>query len=227
MTDLVYVHAGFGNAAVPYEDAWAHQRRLHDQRVAGEVPDTCLLLEHQPVYTAGKRTRPWERPDGDVPVVDVDRGGQITWHGPGQLTGYPIVALPQPTDVAAYVRHIEETLIRVCAELGLETGRVDGRSGVWVPGEPSAGTPDRKVAAIGIRVSRGVAMHGFALNCDCDLGWFDHIVPCGIQDAGVTSLTRELDRTVSIRSVVPLVERHLADVLALVPAGGAAAGRGV
>lgn len=226
MTGLVYVHEGFGGAAVAYEDAWAHQRRLHEQRVAGQVSDTCLLLEHQPVYTAGKRTRSWERPDGDVPVVDVDRGGQITWHGPGQLTGYPILALPQPTDVAGYVRRVEEALIRVCAELGLDTVRVGGRSGVWVPGDPPAGAPERKVAAIGIRVSRGVAMHGFALNCDCDLGWFDRIVPCGIQDAGVTSLTRELGRTVPVRDVVPLVERHLADVLELSPAGDAAAGCG-
>ncbi len=221
MADLVYVHAGFGDAAVPYEDAWASQRRLHAQRVAGEVPDTCLLLEHTPVYTAGKRTRQLDRPTDGTPVVDVDRGGQITWHGPGQLTGYPVVALPDQADVLAYVRRIEEALIRVCADLSLDAVRVEGRSGVWVRGD-AAGARDRKVAAIGIRVARGATMHGFALNCDCDLAWFDRIVPCGISDAGVTSLTQELGREITVADAVPLVESRLAEVLGSEPVAGPA-----
>jgi lipoyl(octanoyl) transferase len=208
--DLVLVHAGFGERAVPYEQAWELQRELHERRVTGQIPDVCLLLEHPPVYTAGKRTEPLDRPIGDpgAPVIDVDRGGKITWHGPGQLVGYPIVRLADPVDVVAYVRTIEEALIRTCADLGLETTRVEGRSGVWVPG-----TPDRKIAAIGIRVSRGVTMHGFEINCDCDLSWFDRIVPCGIRDAGVTSLSAELGRQVSVTEVLALSEQRLAEVL--------------
>jgi lipoyl(octanoyl) transferase len=166
---------------VAYDDGWALQQELHAQVVAGTHGDVVLLLEHEPVYTAGKRTEPWERPVDGARVVDVDRGGKITWHGPGQVTGYPIVRLPDPVDVVAYVRRLEQVLIDVCGDLGLATGRVEGRSGVW--------TPDgaRKVAAIGIRVSRGVAMHGFALNCDNSLAAYDAIVACGIADAGVTT----------------------------------------
>jgi lipoyl(octanoyl) transferase len=209
-SDLVFVHAGFGEHAVPYPEAWDLQRRLHERRVAGEIADTVLLLEHPPVYTAGKRTEPLDRPIGDpgAPVIDVDRGGKITWHGPGQLVGYPIVQLKDPVDVVAYVRTIEEALMRACADLGLETKRVEGRSGVWVPG-----TPDRKVAAIGIRVSRGVTMHGFEVNCDCDLSWFDRIVPCGIRDAGVTSLSAELGRQVPVAETLALCEQRLAEAL--------------
>jgi lipoyl(octanoyl) transferase len=208
---LVYVHAGFGLDAVPYEEAWAEQRRLVEAREADDVPDTVLLLEHPSVYTAGKRTDPAERPTDGTPVVDVDRGGKITWHGPGQLVGYPILKLGVPVDVVAHVRRVEEALIRVCADLGVSATRVHGRSGVWVLGRD--GSQDRKVAAIGIRVRRGVTMHGFALNCDCDLRWFDRIVPCGISDAGVTSLAAELGRNVGVAEAVPLVERHLSDVL--------------
>ena len=207
VADLVYVHAGL----VPYEQAWAEQRRLHAEVADGTRPDTVLLLEHPPVFTAGRRTNSWERPTDGTPVVDVDRGGRITWHGPGQLVGYPIVRLPHPMDVVAHVRRVEEALIRTCADLGLPTVRVEDRSGVWVTG--AGGAQDRKVAAIGIRVSRGVAMHGFALNADPDLTWFDRIVPCGLTDAGVTSLSRELGRDVTVAEVTPLVERHLADVL--------------
>ncbi|MCY7364175.1 MAG: lipoyl(octanoyl) transferase LipB [Frankiaceae bacterium] len=187
---------------VPYDQAWRLQQAVHAE-VADGGEDVALLLEHPPVYTAGKRTDPWERPQDGTPVVDVDRGGKITWHGPGQLTGYPIVRLADPVDVVAYVRRLEQVLIDVCAELGLATDRVDGRSGVW--------TPDgaRKVAAIGIRVSRGVTMHGFALNADPDLTAYDRIVPCGIADATVTSLSRELGRDVPVAEVLPLVERHL------------------
>ena len=211
--ELVFIHAGFGNEAVGYEQAWALQRDLHARRAAGRIPDVCLLLEHPPVYTAGRRTEPADRPlsDPGAPVIEVDRGGKITWHGPGQLVGYPIIALPEPIDVVAYVRMVEEALIRTCAEAGLETGRVTGRSGVWVPG--SGGRQDRKVAAIGIRVSRGVTMHGFALNCDNDLSWFDRIVPCGISDASVTSLTAELGRETGVASTLEAAERHLASVL--------------
>lgn len=190
-----------------YQAAWDEQRRLHEAVVAGEQGDTVLLLEHPSVYTAGKRTEPWDRPVDGTPVIDVDRGGKITWHGPGQLVGYPIVKLPDPVDVVAYVRRTEQLLIDVCAEFGLAAGRVEGRSGVWVP-EDDRG-PARKVAAIGIRVARGVTLHGFSINCDCDLGYFDRIVPCGIRDAGVTSLTAELGRPVTVADVLPVVERHL------------------
>jgi lipoyl(octanoyl) transferase len=193
---------------VPYEDGWALQRARHAE-VADGAEDLVLLLQHEPVYTAGKRTDPWERPSDGTPVVDVDRGGKITWHGPGQLTGYPLLRLADPVDVVAYVRRTEQLLLDVCADLGLATARVDGRSGVW--------TPDgaRKVAAIGIRVARGVTMHGFALNCDPDLSAYDRIVPCGIADAGVTSLSRELGRDVTVEQVLPLVERRLPELLAL------------
>jgi len=207
-----FAHAGFGAAAVPYPQAWDLQRLLHERRVGGEIPDTCLLLEHEPVYTAGKRTGPLDRPltDPGIPVIDVDRGGKITWHGPGQLVGYPILKLAEPLDVIAYVRDLEEALMRSCADVGVATTRVEGRSGVWITEE---GQQDRKVAAIGIRVSRGVTMHGFELNCDCDLGWFGKIVPCGISDAGVTSLSAETGRPVTVASMIGTVQRHLADVL--------------
>jgi len=201
--ELVFVRGG----TIPYEQAWAEQRRLHAAVVAGDEADTVLLLEHPPVYTAGRRTTALERPTDGTAVIDVDRGGRITWHGPGQLTGYPIVALFDPVDVVAHVRRLEDALIGVCADLGVATGRVEGRSGVWVPADGRG--PDRKVAAIGIRVSRGVTMHGFGLNCDPDLSWFDRIVPCGIIDAEVTSISRELGRSVGVPDVLDLVETHL------------------
>ncbi|KOX06879.1 octanoyltransferase [Micromonospora sp. NRRL B-16802] len=194
-----------------YLAAWDEQRRLHESVVAGERGDTVLLLEHPSVYTAGKRTEPWDRPMDGTPVVDVDRGGKITWHGPGQLVGYPILRLPDPVDVVAYVRRTEQLLIDVCAEFGLAAGRVEGRSGVWVP-EDDRG-PARKVAAIGIRVARGVTLHGFSINCDCDLTYFDRIVPCGIRDAGVTSLTAELGRPITVADVLPVVERRLSTLV--------------
>jgi lipoyl(octanoyl) transferase len=212
--ELVFARLGLGDAAVGYLEAWDVQRQIHEQRVRGEIPDTCLLLEHQPVYTAGKRTDPLDRPLGDpgAPVIDVDRGGKITWHGPGQLTGYPIVALDEPIDVVSYVRTVEAALIGVCAEFGVEAGRVDGRSGVWLRGDGPA-EPDRKVGAIGIRVAKGVTMHGFALNCDCDLSWFDRIVPCGLRDAGVTSLSVEAGRRITVADTLDAVERHFAAAL--------------
>ncbi|GAA2327844.1 lipoyl(octanoyl) transferase LipB [Dactylosporangium salmoneum] len=190
-----------------YETALAEQRRIHAEVADGTAPDTVLLLEHPSVYTAGKRTEPADRPFDGTPVIDVDRGGKITWHGPGQLVGYPIVKLPDPVDVVAYVRRMEQMLIDVCADFGLATVRVEGRSGVWVAGDERG--PDRKVAAIGIRVSRGVTLHGFALNADCDLSRYDIFVPCGIRDAGVTSLSKELGRDVTVEDVLPVAERHL------------------
>ena len=205
---------------VPYLAAWDRQRELHAARVADTIPDTALLLEHDPVYTAGKRTEAWERPlesPGIPPVIDVDRGGRITWHGPGQLTGYPIVKLPDPVDVVAYVRRLEDVLIGACAAFDVVGTRVDGRSGVWIAADPATGRPTRKVAAIGIRVSRGVTMHGFALNCDCDLAAFAAIVPCGITDAGVTSLTAETGRHVTVADVLPIVQRQLPRLVTAVP----------
>jgi lipoyl(octanoyl) transferase len=187
---------------VDYLEAWDEQRRLHDAVVAGIRPDTILLLEHPSVFTAGKRTEPADRPFDGTPVVDVDRGGKITWHGPGQLVGYPIIKLPDPVDVVAYVRRTEQLLIDVCAEFGVHTERVEGRSGAWVRADDRG--PDRKIAAIGIRVARGVT-----LNCDCDLSNYDRFVPCGIRDAGVTSLSFELGRQVTVAEVLPVVEKHL------------------
>ncbi len=205
--------AGLGDDAVDYVAAWDLQRDVHASVVAGAAPDTVLLLEHPPVFTCGKRTDPHERPldPGGAPVIDVDRGGKITFHGPGQLVGYPIVTLPDHVKVVDYVRRVEEALIATCRDLGVVTARIPGRSGVWLRADERG--PERKVAAIGIRVSRGVTMHGFAINCDVDMSWYDRFVPCGIADAGVTSLSRELDREVTVREVVPLVERHLSSYL--------------
>ena len=195
---------------VDYRIAWQLQRELADARVAGGS-DTLLLLEHPPVYTAGRRTEPHERPADGTPVVDTDRGGKITWHGPGQLVGYPIIGLAEPLDVVNYVRRLEESLIKVCGDLGLDTIRVEGRSGVWVP--ERAGRPARKVAAIGVRVSRATTLHGFSLNCDCDLDAFARIVPCGISDADVTSLSAELQRTVAVDDVRTAVADAVCDAL--------------
>ena len=214
MTDLL-----LGNTTVrrlgrvDYLEAWELQRQLHDEVADGTAPNTVLLLEHPSVYTAGKRAEPADYPIDGTPVVPVDRGGKITWHGPGQLVGYPIVRLPDPIDVVAYARRTEQLLIDVCADLGLAATRVEGqgRSGVWVAADDRG--PARKVAAIGIRVARGVTMHGFALNCDCDLTAYDRFVPCGIRDAGVTSLSAELGRQVTVDEVLPLVEARLDSLL--------------
>ncbi|MFY9914584.1 MAG: lipoyl(octanoyl) transferase LipB [Nocardioidaceae bacterium] len=215
---LPFEHVGFGDQAMPYDQAWDLQRRLHAQRVADEIDDVVLMLEHPSVYTAGKRTEPQDRPVDGTPVIEVDRGGKITWHGPGQLVAYPITKLPAHVYVVDYVRRLEEALIRACADLGVATGRVKGRSGVWLAAELGAnGRPERKVAALGVRVSRGVTMHGLALNCDNATRGFDAIVPCGIADAGVTSLSAELGRDMPVEEVLPFVERHLADLLAWGP----------
>lgn len=216
---LRFREAGLVPDPIDYLAAWDLQREVHAEVVDGTTPGTVLLLEHPPVFTAGKRTRPEDRPldPGGAAVIDVDRGGQITFHGPGQLVGYPIVRLPDHVKVVDYVRRVEEALIAVCADFGLATARVPGRSGVWLRADPATGRIERKIAALGIRVSRGVTMHGFALNCDVDLGWYDRFVPCGISDAGVTSLSAELGRDVTVRDVLPSVERHLTDLLAWGP----------
>lgn len=250
MGEVRFVRMGFGAEAVEYLRAWEEQRQVHAARFADEIPDTVLLLEHPPVYTAGRRTADSERPLDGTPVIDVDRGGKITWHGPGQLVGYPIQKLPRPVDVVAHVRRLEEAMIRTCAEFGLETTRIEGRSGVWVLGDPVDQRPslgglsldldprmtdeefdprlngpeyapsnagqrreDRKLAQIGVRVSKGVTMHGFAMNINPDTTWFDRIIPCGIRDAGVTSLAAELGREVTIADVLPVIEKHLREVL--------------
>lgn len=250
MSELRFVRRGFGAEAVEYREAWDEQRRVHTARFADEIPDTVLLLEHPAVYTAGRRTADNERPLDGTPVVDVDRGGKITWHGPGQLVGYPIQKLPRPVDVVAHLRRLEEAMIRVCAEFGVATSRVEGRAGVWVLGDPVEQRPalgglaldfdprltddefdprlngpeyapsnagqrreDRKICAMGVRVAKGVTMHGFALNVNPDTSNFDKIIPCGIRDAGVTSLSYELGRELTIAEVLPVAERHLADVL--------------
>jgi lipoyl(octanoyl) transferase len=209
------VHLGFAPDYVDYEYAWDVQRDVHAKVAAGAEPDTTLLLEHRAVYTAGKRTEPHERPLDGTPVIDVDRGGKITWHGPGQIVGYPIVRLPEPVDVVAHVRRLEDMMIRVCADFGVEAGRVEGQSGTWILAaeDDPQDRPNRKIGAIGIRVSKSVTMHGFALNCDNDLGWADVIIPCGIVGAGVTSLSKELARDVPVQEVLPHVEKHLLDVL--------------
>jgi lipoyl(octanoyl) transferase len=195
-------HVGLAPHYVPYLDGWAHQRRVHADVVAGTRADTLLLLEHEAVFTAGKRTEAHERPDDGTPVVDVDRGGKITWHGPGQLVGYPIVRLPEPLDVVAHVRRLEALLITALGTLGVDGFRVEGRSGVWV--RRPLGVD--KVAAIGVRVEKGVTMHGFAVNCDNTLAGFRRIVPCGITDAGVTTVSEVRGADVSPADLVPAIE---------------------
>jgi lipoyl(octanoyl) transferase len=204
---IAFQHLGL----LPYDEAWDLQRRVHAHRVADEIPDTCLLLQHPPVYTAGRRTQDFERPVDGTAVIAVDRGGRITWHGPGQLVGYPIVRLPMPIDAVGHVRRLEQAIIAVCADFGVDAVQITGRSGVWVVDADS----ERKIAAIGVRISRCTTMHGFALNCNPDLSWFGRIVPCGIDDAEVTSLSRELGRDVTVGEVTTSVERHLTDVLEL------------
>ena len=186
---------------VEYVEMWDRQAELAAQRADGLINDQLLFLEHPNTYTAGKRTQPEDRPTNGLPVVDVDRGGRITWHGPGQLVCYPIIKLAEPVDVVDYVRRVEEAIIQVVRDLGLQdAGRVDGRSGVWIPGNDTR--PERKVGALGIRVTRGVTMHGLALNCNNTLEFYQHIVPCGITDAGVTTLSAELGRDVDTHDMI-------------------------
>ena len=202
---LVVERIGLEGNPLDYQSAWDLQRDMHQKIVAKSIPDSVLLLEHPSVYTAGRRTESFERPTDGTLVVDVDRGGKITWHGPGQLIGYPILHLPSPMDVVSHVRRLEDVLIGICTDFGLPTSRVKGRSGVWVLDQ----VEDRKIAAIGVRVAKGVTMHGFALNCNNDLSWFDRIVPCGIRDAGVTTLSKELGRNISVGEVADHAEFHL------------------
>lgn len=207
-----------------YMEAWDLQKRLHAEVAADAAPGTVVLLEHPPVYTAGRRTDPADRPVDGTPVIEVDRGGEITYHGPGQLVGYPIVKLP-PTGVGVvdFVRRLEEALIRTLAELDIVSGRIPHRTGVWLaadPGDPAAGIaprPERKIAAIGIRVSRKTTMHGFALNADMDMGAYDQIVPCGIRDAGVTTIALENGSSPSLAELAQMVQPHLDELLAFEP----------
>ncbi len=196
-----------GQRLIPYQEAWDRQRELHEAVCAGQSGNTVLMLEHESVFTAGRSTRPGDLPFDGSPVVQVDRGGRITWHGPGQLVAYPIVRLGEPLDVRRFVCRLEQAIIDTCADLGLATGRVEGRTGVWVAGE-------RKIAAIGVRVARGTTMHGLALNCSNALSAYDRIVPCGIRDAGVTTLTAELGRPVSVTEAAEPLSRHLRTELA-------------
>lgn len=197
---------GLGTELVDYQQAWERQRTIHAEVAAGTAPNTVLLLEHAAVYTAGRSTQPADRPFDGSPVVDTDRGGRITWHGPGQLVAYPIVRLGDPLDVRRYVCRLEQAIIDTCADFGLVAGRVEGRTGVWVDGS-------RKIAAIGVRVSRGATLHGLALNCCNDLSWYDRIVPCGIRDAGVTTLSAELDRPVTVLDAAGPLTDHLLEQL--------------
>jgi lipoyl(octanoyl) transferase len=205
------VVTGLSANSVPYVEALGLQRAIHRSVVSGDRPDTLLLLEHPDVYTAGKRTEDRERPTDGTPVIDVDRGGKITWHGPGQLVGYPIVRLAEPIDVVGYVRRLESMLIAVLADLGIDAGRVEGRSGVWIGYERVFGA--EKIAAIGIRVAEGVTMHGFSLNCNNGFAAYDRIIACGIEDAGITSITRVLGREVTTEDVVPLVSAHAESIM--------------
>lgn len=212
--DLAFVRLGLEETPsrlVDYRWAWDEQRRIHAEVADGTRPGTVLLLEHSDVYTAGRRTEAPERPQDGTPVIDVDRGGKITWHGPGQLVGYPIVRLPEGVYVVDYVRRLEEALIRTVRDYGLPAGRVAGRSGVWLPA--TADRPERKVVAIGIRVSRKTTQHGFALNVAPDLAAFERIIPCGIEDAGVTSLAAELSDPPTLAETSFAVETHLRDLL--------------
>jgi len=214
---LDFLYPGpLGTGLVDYREAWEAQRKLQAEVKSGEAGDTVLLLEHASVYTAGKRTAPQERPLDGTPVVDVDRGGKITWHGPGQLVGYPIVKLPEAVYVVDYVRRLEEALIALCREYELDrAARVTGRSGVWLPAE--GGKQERKIAAIGVRVAGGVTMHGFAFNVDPDLSAFDAIIPCGITDAGVTSLAAEIGESPSLPEIAHVLRPHLERYLSFEP----------
>jgi lipoyl(octanoyl) transferase len=218
---LEFVYPGLGSEQIDYRQAWDLQRTLHAAVSSGDEPSTVILLEHPPVYTAGKRTEPHERPLDGTPVIDVDRGGKITWHGPGQLVGYPIILLPDAVYVVDYVRRLEEAMIRMFADYGLSTGRVPGRSGVWLPADaPDARPlprPERKIAAIGVRVAARTTMHGFAINVDPDMTAFDRIIPCGIADAGVTSMALELDEQLSLTEVTHVLRPHLVELLSFNP----------
>lgn len=201
----VVVHAGI----LDYQEAWQLQRDTVEGIIAGTTPNTLFLLQHPSVYTAGRMTKPEDRPLDGTPVIDVDRGGKITWHGLGQIVGYPIVKLKNRSDVVGFVREVESALIDVCIEFGIPAERYCERSGVWIRDEKG----DRKIAAIGMRVAKGVTMHGFALNVNPDLTAYDKIIPCGYSDTGVTSMAKELDRDIFLEEVLPLVESKILTAL--------------
>jgi lipoyl(octanoyl) transferase len=203
-----FLNAGLDPEFVPYLDALALQRSIHQEVVSGERGDTCILLEHESTYTAGKRTEDSERPTDGTTVIDVDRGGKITWHGPGQLVGYPIMRLPNPIDVVGYVRYLEQVLIEVCRDFGLETERVEGRSGVWAP----VGNTHAKIAAIGIRVAEHTTMHGFALNCSNSLEPYENIVACGITDAATSSISALTGKLITPAMAAERVKLRLSDI---------------
>jgi lipoyl(octanoyl) transferase len=203
-----FLTAGLNPDFVPYLEGLALQRTIHKEVAAGIRPDTCILLEHEGVYTAGKRTEDSERPEDGTEVIDVDRGGKITWHGPGQLVGYPIMQLPNPIDVVGYIRWLEQVLIDVCADFGLETERVEGRSGVWAP----VGDTHLKIAAIGIRVADHTTMHGFALNCSNSLDPYDTIIACGIKDAGTSTISALTGKQVTPAMAAERVKMRLRDI---------------
>jgi lipoyl(octanoyl) transferase len=209
---LAFLDLGLGSEHADYQATWDLQRAVHAEVSDGIRPDTVLLLEHASVYTAGKRTEPDERPLDGTPVIDVDRGGKITWHGPGQLVGYPIIRLPESVGVVDYVRRLEEAMITMLAEYGLNTGRIRGRSGVWLAADDQQ--VERKIAAIGVRVAAGTTMHGFALNVDPDLRSFDRIIPCGLTGVGVSSMTAELRRPLTVTEVAQALRPHLQHYLA-------------
>jgi lipoyl(octanoyl) transferase len=201
-------------ALLDYNEALLIQRSTHEQVSAGVMPNTLFFVEHPSVFTAGKRTLDEERPIDGTPVIDVDRGGKITWHGPGQIVGYPILRLAKPTELVGFVREIEGALIDTCKEFGLNVQRIKGRLGVWTCNENNP----KKIAAIGIRVAKGTTMHGFALNVNPDLGAFSQIIPCGIADAEVTSMAQELHREITSQEVLPILERNIVSTLAKVSA---------
>ena len=209
---LEFVDLGLGSEHRDYQSTWDLQRAIHAEVAGGTRTNTVLLLEHSSVYTAGKRTEPHERPLDGTPVIDVDRGGKITWHGPGQLVGYPIVRLPEATLVVDYVRRLEEAMIAMFTDYGLSTGRIRGRSGVWLAQDTKR--VERKIAAVGIRVAAGTTMHGFAINVNPDLHWFDRIIPCGLTGVGVTSMAAELGTEVSVADVAQILRPHLERYLA-------------
>ena len=213
MTTVQFRSLDLGSRLVDYRQAWDLQREIHAKVAAGELENTVLLLEHEAVYTAGKRTEPHERPAdaAGTPVVDVDRGGKLTWHGPGQLVAYPIIRLPEAIKVVDFVRRMEEAMIRTIADFGLTAGRVPGRSGVWLAADEIR--PERKIAAIGLRVAAQTTMHGVAINADPDLSYYDRIIPCGIADAGTTSIARELGHPVSVVELSETFCPHLVDLL--------------
>jgi len=194
---------------IDYLSAWQIQKEIQEKVINNIDPNTLLLLQHPSVYTAGRRTEISDRPLDNTPVIDVDRGGKITWHGLGQIVGYPIIKLKNSTDVVGFVRELETSLISICDEFGIKAERYCERSGVWL----REAKGDRKIAAIGLRVAKGVTMHGFALNVNPDLSAYSKIVPCGITDAKVTSLSAELGRSITIEEVMPVLKKHILPTL--------------